>query len=80
MEAIERYAEFAHSQWSGWMKYLFSKCSVSEDETAIIPKWAVERWKRQMNTPYAELSEQEKESDRDEARGMLRIAKEMFKP
>ena len=39
----------------------------------IIPQWAVERWMRQMNTEYKNLSEEEKESDRKEADGMILI-------
>jgi hypothetical protein len=38
-----------------------------------MPIWAVERWKRQMETPYTDLSEGEKESDRAEADKMLEI-------
>ena len=28
-ETVERIAAFCHSQWAGWMKYLFSKSSLS---------------------------------------------------
>jgi len=63
----EKLAEFAHKQWSGWMEYLFGKCTLNEDGTATIPKWAVDRWTRQLLTPYENLDEPEKESDRKEA-------------
>ena len=33
----------------------------------------VKRWTRQMNTPYADLSEKEKESDRAEVRKTLAV-------
>ena len=69
--ARERLASLAHEQWSGWMEYLFSKCVFNLDGTATIPKWAVERWQRQMNTIYSLLDEQEKESDRREAEKMI---------
>jgi len=69
----EKLAAFAHSQWSGWMEYLFSKCTVNEDGTATIPEWAVDRWQRQIKTAYENLDEQEKESDRKEADGMMAV-------
>lgn len=77
-ELREELAEYAHDAWSGWMKYLFSKCQEGttdgfEDGSMVIPKWAVERWTRQMNTAYADLPESEKESDRAEADKMLEI-------
>ena len=62
----EKLANLEHKRWSGWMKYLFSKCTFNADGTATIPVWAVENWQRQMNTPYSELSEKEKEGDRAE--------------
>jgi hypothetical protein len=71
----EKLAALAHAQWSGWMEYLFSKCTMNEDGTATIPAWAVERWQRQMKTPYAELPGDEKESDRTEADRMLEVMK-----
>lgn len=69
----EKLAKLAHDQWSGWMKYLFSKGVFNSDGTWTMPLWAVERWQRQMKTPYSELSETEKESDRAEADKFLRV-------
>ena len=71
MDLEEKLAEYAHDARSGWMKYLFEKCVRNEDSHLIIPQWAEERWV--MNTPYNNLSESEKESDRDEARKILKI-------
>lgn len=71
-ELREKLAEYAHEAWAGWMEYLFSKCAHLGDER-IIPEWAVERWMRQLKTPYAELPESEKASDRAEADKMLAI-------
>jgi hypothetical protein len=72
-EQREALAAYAHEAWSGWMLYLFSKCDTDEDGGMRMPKWAVERWSRQMDTEYDRLSEQEKESDRAEADKMLGI-------
>ena len=65
---VEKLASHCHMQWSGWMKYLFNKCSLPKYGTITIPEWAVARWTRQMNTEYKDLPEEEKESDREEAR------------
>jgi len=74
-ELRELFADLAHKQWSGWMEYLFSKC----DANFTLPQWAVERWQRQMKTEYANLSEEEKNSDRDEADKMIKIAEQYAK-
>ena len=62
---LEMFAEAEHQSWSDWMEYLFSKCERNKDGTMTIPSWAVERWERQIKTHYSDLSEQEKQSDRD---------------
>ncbi len=73
-ELVEKVADFMHDQWSHWMKYQFEKMfnyqSWSDGKFELI-----ERWKRQMNTPYAELSEKEKDSDREWARKLLEVIK-----
>lgn len=80
-DLVEALAAYAHEAWSGWMRYLFKKCL--EDSTGRayeIPLWAVRRWQRQMTTAYADLPEDEKESDRVEARKMLAIMEQAASP
>lgn len=74
----EGLAEYAHEAWSGWMKYLFDKCTRIVDGNGnevglIIPLFEMERWQRQANTAYADLPAEEKESDRLEADRMIEV-------
>ena len=68
----EEMAAEIHEAWSGWMRYLFSKCETRDDGSIVIPAESVARWSRQMVTPYADLSESEKDSDRAEVARCLR--------
>lgn len=70
----EKLASLMHDVWSHWMKYQFTQC-VPDDHPGdlCIPKKKVERWKRQMETPYDELTEEEKNSDRDQADKVLEL-------
>jgi len=72
-ELREAMAHLCHEQWSGWMRYLFSKGALNEDGTWTMPSWAVKRWQRQMITPYSDLSEDEQDSDRKEADRFLAL-------
>ena len=67
----ERLAAVAHEIWAHWMHYLFSKCEQNPDGSMTIPVGLVLRWGRQVDTPYSELSEQERESDRHQADKMI---------
>ena len=69
----ETFAAAAHDSWCGWMRYLFSSSHAATNGETIIPAELVKRWARQMNTSYAALSEDEKESDRIEADRYLRL-------
>jgi hypothetical protein len=70
----EQLAAYSHdAAWSGWMSYMFGKGTFNGDGTWTMPAWAVDRWMRQMSTLYADLTEAEKASDRDEADKMLAI-------
>lgn len=72
-EKTEALADYAHVAWAGWMKYLFKKGTLNSDGSFTINAASVERWTRQMNTPYSDLPENEKESDRDESRKIISI-------
>lgn len=72
-EKIEKLADQAHKSWSGWMEYLFNKSVCHSDGSVTIPRDLVERWDRQLKTDYKDLSEKEKESDREEARKYLEL-------
>lgn len=73
----EKLAELCHKQWSDWTKYFFSKCnfnfSAIPEGAALIPNWAIARWRRQIKTDYKDLSEDEKESDRKEANKFIEL-------
>lgn len=63
---LEDLAQIEHERWSHWQEYLHSKGHQQSDGSLLIPANLVEQWKRQIATPYAGLSEKEKESDRDQ--------------
>jgi len=72
-ELMEKLAAVEHDRWADWQRHAFNQCHFNADGTATIPAWAVERWTRQIQTAYADLSEAEKESDRREVRRYLPI-------
>ena len=69
-EVEEILADVQHEIWAHWMDYLFSQCKEAEDGW-VIPLDKVWRWSRQIITPYSELSEREKDSDRDQAKKII---------
>src|SRR5260370_16684731 len=65
-ELIEALADKEHASWARWMHYLFSKCYETYDGNYVIPVELVDRWRKQLNTSYAKLSEQKNKSHREE--------------
>lgn len=72
-ELIEQLAEKEHASWARWQGYLHSRCDILGDGSLVIPAELVARWQRQIDTPYADLSEREKQSDREEVTYILPI-------
>lgn len=66
---IEALADLEHERWSRWMRWMFDNWT----------KENIARWKRQMQTPYNQLSEREKESDRKEVYKTLTVLREAIK-
>jgi hypothetical protein len=74
----EKLANYSHGAWSGMMRYLFRFGTQNADGTFTMDVDKVERWRRQMDTPYAALSEAEKDSDRKEADAILAIVEDTY--
>jgi hypothetical protein len=70
---VEELADLEHRQWAHWMRYLFGQCEHHPDGSATIPPHLVACWQRQMDAPYAHLTEREKDSDREWARKVIEI-------
>lgn len=69
----EALADQEHDRWSRWMKHQFDQGTFNDDGTWTMPAEKVEHWTRQMTTPYADLFEEEKDSDREEADKTLKL-------
>lgn len=74
--ALEITASVEHARWAHWQKYLHEQCRLLDDGSLLIPAQLVTRWEQQIATPYEALSDQEKESDREQAREYLDALKQ----
>jgi hypothetical protein len=75
---VEALAHIEHERWSHWQRYMHGKCERRPDGSLTIPAALVTQWERQSSTPYSELSETERESDRDQVKRYLPVVLEAF--
>lgn len=68
-ELLEKCADIEHQRWSDWQNYCHK--TIIENNGYIPEPYPFEHWERQMRTPYSQLSEKEKESDREQVRRYL---------
>lgn len=68
---MESLAAIEHERWAHWQRYMHDKGHIQADGSLIIPKDLVRHWERLIATPYHDLTEKEKESDRDQVRRYL---------
>lgn len=64
-ELFEKLADIEHQRWADWQKYLHSYCEVNGNKV-FFPIGFFERWERQIKTDYRDLTEEEKDSDREQ--------------
>ena len=81
-ELVGILAEKEHDRWAHWQKYMHERVYDSSQSInphlKVIPTEDYNRWERQLNTPYSELSEKEKESDRKQVRKYLPIIEQVL--
>lgn len=68
---LESLAAIEHERWSHWQRYMHSKGVRQPDGSMLLSAELTDHWERQMETPYVELSDKEKESDREQVRKYL---------
>jgi hypothetical protein len=68
---VEELSAIEHERWSHWQRYLHNKGFLQPDGSLVLPVDLVEHWDKQMNTKYENLSDREKESDREQVRKYL---------
>ena len=68
---VERLAAVEHERWAHGQRYLHDQCRRADDGSLVIPAGLVTRWSAQIETPYSELSEHERDSDREQVRRYL---------
>lgn len=69
-ELIECLAAWGHRSWAAYMGYLLESYRQA-DGTAVIEAGHVSALLRQVQTPYADLSDDEQQADRDEVEDVL---------
>jgi hypothetical protein len=72
-EVMEQLAAIEHQRWAHWQRYMHSNGTKQPDGSLLLPKELVDRWDQQIATDYSQLSDKEKESDREQVRKYLPV-------
>jgi hypothetical protein len=62
---FEKLADIEHQRWSDWQKYFIKNMRYKN----------LKRWKKQSETAYKDLSEEEKDSDREQVMRYWKLLK-----
>ena len=68
VELIEKLADLEHEQWMYWAKDILKTENITEERAG--------RWKEESFKPYKDLTEEQKDMDREWARKVLEIIDE----
>ncbi len=75
---LEPLAAIEHERWARWQRYMHDSGQLQADGSLLIPAALVQHWERQIATPYAALSESEKESDREQVHHVIKLIVNRF--
>ena len=68
---LEELAALEHQRWAHWQRYVHDKGHRQPDGSVLLSADLVSRWDRQINTSYEDLTNEEKDSDREQVRKYL---------
>lgn len=72
-KVVDQLASIEHERWAHWQRYVHAHCERRADGSLVIPSDLVARWERQIETAFVDLSEDERESDRQQVREYLPV-------
>lgn len=70
-DVLDRLAEIEHERWAHWQRFVHDSCHEQEDGSLVIPAEVVQRWERQIATPYPDLTQAERDSDIEQVKRYL---------
>jgi len=68
---VEDLAAIEHERWAHWQRYMHDKGERQPDGSLVLSAELVRHWDMQIAAGYANLSESEKSSDREQVRRYL---------
>ena len=77
-ELFEQFAAAEHERRSHWQRYLHGRARRNNDGSLTLPADLVRQWERLMQTPYSQLTEEERESNREQMRLYLPLLNEKW--
>ena len=75
---FDELAAVEHERWAHWQRYIHVKGTIQPDGSLVLPSDLVRHWQIQIETPYAALTEIERESDREQVRRYLPLIANCF--
>ena len=79
-DLLENLAAIEHERWAHWQRFMHEQGKRQSDGSLLLPADLIAKWDRLIKTPYAQLTEKERESDRDQVRRYLPIVAKAYKP
>lgn len=75
---LEQLAAIEHERWAHWQRFMHGKGERKPDGSLVLPPDLVAKWERLIETPYAQLTDKEKESDREQVKRYLPVVADAY--
>ncbi|PCK77502.1 hypothetical protein [Rhizobium sophoriradicis] len=76
---VDELASIEHERWAHWQRYVHGQSFKQPDGSIVVPANLVAKWERQIATPFSQLSDTEKDSDREQVQKYLPLLKKALR-
>jgi hypothetical protein len=77
-ELLEKLASIEHERWAHWQGFMHEQGERQPDGGLLLSAELISKWDRLIATPYAHLTVDEQESDRDQVRRYLPLIEKTY--